>query len=112
MQSGVFLPGTAMANLGSAGIPTVSVAPDPIDKSTQIRFLTCDHFPQLNENFQIWFGASVSARSIKLINASTTERDTWWEELRKEIEKNALSVDCTHIIGYRETLQVYSPPNR
>jgi len=53
------------------------------------------------------YGASVSARSIKLINDRNTERDTWWEELRKEIEKNALSVDCTHIVGYRETLQVY-----
>jgi hypothetical protein len=42
-----------------------------------------------------------------LINDKNTERDTWWEELRKEIEKNALSVNCTHIVGYRETLQVY-----
>jgi len=32
----------------------------------------------LHENYQIWFGASVSARSVKLINEKTSERDTWW----------------------------------
>jgi hypothetical protein len=53
------------------------------------------------------FGASVSARSVKLINNSSSERDVWWEELRKEIEKNAQSVGCSLIIGYRETIEVF-----
>lgn len=51
----------------------------------------------------------MSARSVKLIdqNLSTIERDTWWQELRKEIEQNALVLGCTHILGYRETMHIY-----
>jgi hypothetical protein len=48
------------------------------DKTQGIKFLTCEYFPKQWENYQIWFGATVSARSIKLINEKTTERDTWW----------------------------------
>jgi len=82
---------------------------DPFDKSTQIKFLTCDIFPWLTENFQVFFGASVSARSVKLIDKDlkTTDRDTWWQELRKEIEQNALCIGCTHILGYREMMHIY-----
>ena len=57
---------------------------DPLDKSTVVRKLTCDNYPQDMENVSIFFGASVSARSVKLIVANITERDVWWEELRKE----------------------------
>ena len=60
-----------------------------------------------SENVSMCFGASVSARSVKLIVANITERDVWWEELRKEIEKNALSLDCTHILGYRESVEIF-----
>lgn len=82
---------------------------DPFDKSTKVKFMTCDIFPWLMEEFQIFFGASVSARSVKLIDQSlnTTERDTWWHELRKEIELNALCLGCTHILGYRETMHIF-----
>ncbi len=69
--------------------------------------MTCDDWPQLKENFEILFGASVSARSVKIINEKTTERDTWWQELRKEMEKNALFLDCTHIMGYLEINYFY-----
>ena len=55
-----------------------ALADEPVDKSTQVKFLTCEYFPMVNENYQIWFGASVSARSVKLINEKTSERDTWW----------------------------------
>jgi hypothetical protein len=41
--------------------------------------LTCDDWPQSKENYEILFGASVSARSVKIINEKTTERDTWWQ---------------------------------
>ena len=37
----------------------------------------------------------------------TTERDNWWTELRKEIEKNANYLDCNHILGYREIVSIY-----
>jgi hypothetical protein len=80
---------------------------DPMDKSTQVKKLTCDKYPQDSEHVSIIFGASVSARSVKLLVSNTTERDVWWEELRKEIEKNALSLDCTHILGYRESVEIF-----
>ena len=44
---------------------------------------------------------------VKIINEKTTERDTWWQELRKEKEKNALFLDCTHIMGYLEINYFY-----
>jgi hypothetical protein len=69
-------------------------------------FLACDYFPQVSENFQIWFGGTVSARSIKIVNEKTTERDIWWQELRKEIEKNVKAINCTHILGYMEVVSV------
>jgi hypothetical protein len=55
----------------------------------------------------MWFGSTVSARSVRLISQKTTERDTWWSELRHEITKNAFSLNCTHIIGYREVVSIY-----
>lgn len=57
----------------------------------------------------MWFGASVSARSVKLIHENTAdgERDNWWYELRKELENNALFLDCNHVLGYREQLHVF-----
>jgi hypothetical protein len=55
----------------------------------------------------MWFGATVSARSVRLISLKTTERDSWWAELREEITKNALSLNCSHIIGYREIVTIY-----
>ena len=57
-----------------------------MDKQQQVKKLTCDFYPQISDNFQMQFGASVSARSVKIINSNSSERDTWWEELRKEIE--------------------------
>jgi hypothetical protein len=55
----------------------------------------------------MWFGSTVSARSVRLISLKTTERDGWWAELRHEITKNALSIGCTHILGYREIVCIY-----
>lgn len=79
---------------------------EPIDKKPPIMFLACDYFPEVAENYQIWFGATVSARSVKIVKLKTTERDSWWQELRKEIEKNVQAVNCTHVLGYRELLTV------
>jgi len=49
----------------------------------------------------------VSARSVKVINEKTTERDIWWKRLRNEIEKNAKSLNCNLILGYREVINIY-----
>ena len=61
---------------------------------------------------QVQFGASVSARSVKLLSENTAEadRDKWWHELRNEIEQNALLIapqDHCVVLGYREHLHVY-----
>jgi hypothetical protein len=42
-----------------------------------------------------------------VINEKTTERDIWWKRLRNEIEKNAASLNCNYIIGYREIIHVF-----
>ena len=55
----------------------------------------------------MWCGAIVSARSVRLISLKTSERDNWWAELREEISKQARSINCTHIIGYREIVHIY-----
>jgi len=59
------------------------------------------------EDVNMWFGATVSARSVRLLSLKTTERDNWWAELREEITKNARSLNCTHILGYREVVSIY-----
>lgn len=82
--------------------------PQPIEeRMPAIQFVTSNELPN-DEGVSMWFGSSVSARSIRLISLKTTERDNWWAELRQEITKNALSIGCTHIIGYRETVSIFS----
>lgn len=49
----------------------------------------------------------MSARSVKIINDKIPERDIWWNELREEIKKNALSIDCNFVVGYRETMSAF-----
>jgi hypothetical protein len=66
--------------------------------------VTSNSFP---EDVHMWFGVTVSARSVRLLSVKTTERDNWWAELREEVTKNALSMNCTHIIGYREIAAIY-----
>jgi hypothetical protein len=56
-------------------------------------------------------GCVVSARSVKLISpmkkqAMAKQRDSWWIELREEIKSHARALDCTHVIGYKETMEV------
>jgi len=42
---------STIGNLGTGINPVATAAPDPIDKSTQIRFLTCGYFPQLPHGY-------------------------------------------------------------
>jgi len=37
----------------------------------------------------------------------TNERDYWWSEVREEISKSALALHCTHVLGYREEVNVH-----
>jgi hypothetical protein len=55
----------------------------------------------------MWFGSTVSARSVRLLTIKTNDRDTWWSELRDEITKDTLLLNCTHILGYREHAIIY-----
>ena len=50
-------------------------------------------------------GSIVTARSVKLLNQKITlaDRDSWWNDLREEIEQSALALDCSHVLGYTET---------
>lgn len=79
-------------------------SPPPIGKSHKVQFITSTTYPLDN---QIWFGSTVSARSVRLISQKTTERDSWWAELRHEIAKNAMALGCTHIMGYREQVTIF-----
>ena len=78
--------------------------PSDIEERPKVQFVTSNSFP--DEVF-MWFGSIVSARSVRLISQKTTGRDNWWAELRQEITKNALSLNCTHIIGYREIVSIF-----
>lgn len=78
--------------------------PQAIEEKPKVQFITSNTFP-LEVN--IWFGSTVSARSVRLISQKTTERDSWWGELRHEITKNAMQLSCTHILGYREIVSIY-----
>eukprot|EP01080_Neovahlkampfia_damariscottae_P012301 gene12301-5884_t len=54
-------------------------------------------------------GSVVTARSVKLLEdekntiALTKLKDKWWNELREEIKNHAKTLECTHVIGYRES---------
>jgi len=76
----------------------------PIEEKPKIQLITSNTFPY---EVNMWFGSSVSARSVRLISQKTTERDSWWSDLRHEVSKNALSLNCTHIMGYREMVSIY-----
>jgi hypothetical protein len=45
---------------------------------------------------------------VQLLNLETSPKpDYWWEDVRKEIQKTALSMDCTHVLGYREKVTIH-----
>jgi hypothetical protein len=57
------------------------------------------------------FGCVVTARSVKLLGGDekntielTKLKDSWWNELREEIKTHAKTLECTHVIGYKETI--------
>lgn len=71
-------------------------------------FLTLTKYPP---GFIIHLGATVSARSVKLLDKSTNPddmetRDSWFNELRMEIRGHAKSLGCNVVLGYNETVRI------
>lgn len=69
-------------------------------------FLTLTKYPP---NFIIHLGATVSARSVKLVDKSELDmeaRDSWFNELRMEIRGHAKSLGCNVVLGYSETTSI------
>ena len=56
-------------------------------------------------------GGLVSCRSVKLLEGeledNKTLRESWWEELRKEIRSHARCLGCNLVVGKRKKLINY-----
>ncbi|XP_058814775.1 C2 domain-containing protein 5 isoform X8 [Topomyia yanbarensis] len=71
-------------------------------------FLTITKVPP---GFVLHIGATVSARSVKLLarvpNPDDPEtRDMWWNELRMEIRSHARAIGCNMVLGYMESTTI------
>lgn len=71
-------------------------------------FLTLTKYPN---GFIIHFGATVSARSVKLLEKAAEmdeieTRDSWFNELRMEVRGHAKSLGCNVILGYSESTTI------
>ncbi|XP_055637373.1 C2 domain-containing protein 5 [Toxorhynchites rutilus septentrionalis] len=71
-------------------------------------FLTINKVPL---GFILHLGATVSARSVKLLarvpNPDDPEtRDMWWNELRLEIRSHARAIGCNIVLGYSEATTI------
>lgn len=71
-------------------------------------FLTLTKYPS---GFIVHFGATVSARSVKLLEKAAEKdeietRDSWFNELRMEIRGHAKSLGCNVILGYSESTTI------
>lgn len=71
-------------------------------------FLTLSKYPN---GFIVHFGATVSARSVKLMEKAAEKdeietRDGWFNELRMEIRGHAKSLGCNVILGYSESTTI------
>lgn len=67
-------------------------------------FFTMTTYPN---GFILHIGATVSARSVKLLeripNLDQPElRDLWWTEIRMEIRSHARTLGCNVVLGYSE----------
>ncbi|RDD41524.1 C2 domain-containing protein 5 [Trichoplax sp. H2] len=76
--------------------------------TTEFKFFTISSFPA---GFLKSVGGIVSARSVKLLdkidNPDESEvRDSWWRELRLEIQSHAKLLECDCVAGYSESLSI------
>lgn len=74
------------------------------------------------QNYGVRFGCAVSARAVRKLSSHQTyeqaqsrrltsskiasEWNQWWGELRQEIYKSAKQLNCTHVLGYREVVDI------
>lgn len=94
-------------------MPTAVLKPNQdssMDSVLEYPFLTLTKYPP---GFIIHLGATVSARSVKLLDKSaaansedTEARDSWFNELRMEIRGHAKSLGCNVVLGYTETASI------
>lgn len=93
-------------------IPSAVLKPNQdnsMDSVLEYPFLTLIKYPP---GFIIHIGATVSARSVKLLDKSTANpedmetRDSWFNELRMEIRGHAKSLGCNVVLGYTETATI------
>lgn len=92
-------------------IPSAVLKPNQdnsMDSVLEYPFLTLTKYPP---GFIIHIGATVSARSVKLLDKSTNPedmetRDSWFNELRMEIRGHAKSLGCNVVLGYTETATI------
>ena len=78
----------------------------PINFSTDQRLFPIFQFPSGTVTS---LGGLVTARSVKMIEADDDEdevRDSWWQELREEVESHAKSLGCQFVGGYTETMTI------
>jgi hypothetical protein len=71
-------------------------------------FLTMSKYPP---GFIVHLGATVSARSVKVLEKTTEKedletRDSWFNELRMEVRGHAKSLGCNVILGYTESVSI------
>lgn len=93
-------------------VPSAVLKPNQdssMDSVLEYPFLTLTKYPP---GFIIHLGATVSARSVKLLDKSTANsedmetRDSWYNELRMEIRQHAKSVGCNVVLGYSENASI------
>lgn len=91
-------------------MPTAVLKPLNQESMTGLEypFLTLTKYPN---GFIVHFGATVSARSVKLLEKAAEKedvetRDAWFNELRMEIRGHAKSLGCNVILGYTESTTV------
>lgn len=98
-------------NASRVPIPSAVVKPLNYQENGEMLeypFLSMAKYPP---GFIVHLGATVSARSVKLLEKTTEKeeletRDSWFNELRMEIRGHAKSLGCNVILGYAESVAI------
>lgn len=112
----VFLSSCGLGNSLTPGYDRNARVPSavlkPLNQETmdmlEYPFLTLTKYPN---GFIVNFGATVSARSVKLLEKAAEKdeietRDAWFNELRMEVRGHAKSLGCNVILGYSEATSI------
>jgi uncharacterized protein YbjQ (UPF0145 family) len=55
-------------------------------------------------------GGVVATRLVRILKrgeGSAPQRERWWTEAREEVRQHALSLGCTHVVGYTENVTAH-----